>query len=276
MILLSVPFDPAGPRRMLEPWPAVVRAGIVVMAACSAGLLVQALGRGWLSSVGHALASAAVHGGLLAIGWIVAVGHPPRWRKGALWLAGILALASVASRFTPWGSLLYLALPILFLRAGARHAALRWVGVGLPAELRPVALGLAAGAFLGAHLLVSASMTLGYGIRIVNPGQYLAAAAYDLGANALSAEWLFRGALFSHWWRRWEFWPAASASTGLVVLRYLLDPALPGTIEVRAGAVFYMTLLGFCSCALRASSGSLLPGYLATTAFFLAYRMLIQ
>jgi hypothetical protein len=119
-------------------------------------------------------------------------------------------------------------------------------------------------------------MTLGYGIRIANPGHYLSAAAYDFGANALSAEWLFRGALFPLWWRRWEFWPAAGASTALAVLRYLLDPALPGTLEVRAGAIFYMTLLGFASCALRASSGSLLPGYLATTVFFLAYRMLVQ
>jgi hypothetical protein len=35
-----------------------------------------------------------------------------------------------------------------------------------------------------------------------------------------------------------------------------------------------MSILGFSSCALRAWSGSLLPGYLATVAFFTAYRML--
>jgi len=276
MILLSVPFDPTRPRRVREPWSAVLRAGLAGAAVCGSGFLLQTLGRGWIGTLGHAVASAAVHGGFLAIGWIVAAGDRPPWREGALGLVGALALASIASRFTVWGSLLYLVPPILLVRAGARHLTLRRMGVCPPEGLKSVALGLAAGAFLGIHLLVSASMTLGYGIRIGSPGQYLAAAAYDCGANALTAEWLFRGALFSRWWRRWEFWPAAGASTALAVVRYLLDPALPGTVEVRAGAVFYMTLLGFCSCALRASSGSLFPGYLTTTAFFLAYRMLTQ
>jgi len=45
-------------------------------------------------------------------------------------------------------------------------------------------------------------------------------------------------------------------------------------VEARAGAVFYLGLVGLISCALRAWSGSLLPGYLAALAFFAAYRML--
>jgi hypothetical protein len=45
-------------------------------------------------------------------------------------------------------------------------------------------------------------------------------------------------------------------------------------MEVRLGAAFYLGLLGLSDCGLRAWSGSLLPGYLATVAFFLAYRML--
>ncbi len=106
-------------------------------------------------------------------------------------------------------------------------------------------------------------------------GQYLAAVAYDIGANALTAEWLFRGALFSRWWRRWEFWPAAGLSTFLAVRRYVADPALPSAIEARAGAIFYTALLGFTACALRAESGSILPGYMAGVTFFAAYRMLV-
>ena len=144
------------------------------------------------------------------------------------------------------------------------------------AGLRHVALGLAAGTFLGVHLLISASLTYGYAVRVGSLGQYLAAVAYDVGANALTAEWLFRGALFSRWWQRWEFWPAAGLSTALAVARYLLDPALPPPIEARAGAVFYIALLGFSACALRAGSGSLLPGYVAAVVFFAAYRMLAQ
>jgi hypothetical protein len=64
-------------------------------------------------------------------------------------------------------------------------------------------------------------------------------------------------------------------STGLALVRYLLDPALPQTAELMAGAMFYMLLLGLGCCALRAWSGSLLPGYLATVAFFAAYRILL-
>ena len=40
------------------------------------------------------------------------------------------------------------------------------------------------------------------------------------------------------------------------------------------GAAFYTGLVGVAACALRAWSQSLLPGYLATLVFFLAYRAL--
>jgi hypothetical protein len=276
VVLLGVPFDPSRARREPVSWSAGLLAAMAVTAVVASGLAVEMLGGGQLGAIGRAVAGAAVHTGFLAVGWIVTVGRFPSWGGPVAWSAAVLVLASVTSRFTLWGSLLYLLLPVLLLHTGARHPALRNMGVGLNAGLKPIALGLTAGACLGAHLLISASLTLGYGVRVTDPSQYLAAAAYDLGASGLSAEWLFRGALFSHWWRRWEFWPAASISTALAVGRYLLDPALPATLEARAGAVFYMALLGYGTCALRASSGSLLPGYMATGAFFLAYRMLAR
>ena len=276
VVLLSVPFDPSRLRREPVSWSAGLLTAAAVAIVAGGGLAAGMLTGGRPGAIGRAVAGTAVHGGFLALGWIVAVGPLPSWGGLVSWSGVVLLLASVTSRFTIWGSLLYLLLPILLVRGGDQYPAMRNVGVGLNAGLKSIALGLAAGGFLGAHLLVSASLTLGYGVRVTDPGQYLAFAAYDLGASALTAEWLFRGALFSHWWRRWEFWPAASASTALAVGRYLLDPALPATLEVRVGAVFYMALLGFSSCALRASSGSLLPGYLATGAFFLAYRMLAQ
>lgn len=151
---------------------------------------------------------------------------------------------------------------------------MRAIGLSGRAGLRSVILGLGAGTFLGGHLLISASQTFGFVVRVPNVGQYFAAVAYDVGANALTAEWLFRGAVFSQGWRRWEFWSAAAVSTALVVTRYVADPALPHTVEARVGTVFYIGLLGFAACALRAGSGSLLPGYLATLTFFGAYRML--
>ena len=68
--------------------------------------------------------------------------------------------------------------------------------------------------------------------------------------------------------------PPRCVATALSLVRYLLDPALPHAAEARAGAVFYLGLVGLIACALRAWSGSLLPGYLAALAFFAAYRML--
>ncbi|HYB71064.1 MAG TPA: CPBP family glutamic-type intramembrane protease, partial [Candidatus Bathyarchaeia archaeon] len=103
---------------------------------------------------------------------------------------------------------------------------------------------------------------------------YLGAVTYDVGANVLSAEWLFRGVLFSLLWRRFAFWPAAALSTALAVVRYLMDPALPHSADARAGAIFYLGALGLVACGLRAWSGSLLPGYFAALAFFVAYRTL--
>jgi len=188
----------------------------------------------------------------------------------------MVCLASITTAFTAWGALLYLAPPAMLVYQGGRHANLQGMGLTVMAGVRSIALGLATGTFLGAHLLISASLTFGYVVRVSSIGSYLAAVAYDIGANALTAEWLFRGAAFSHWWQRWEFWPAAAVATALAVGRYLADPALPQAIEVRTGAVFYLALLGFTACALRARAGSLLPGYLATVVFFAAYRMLEQ
>ncbi|HEU4440339.1 MAG TPA: CPBP family glutamic-type intramembrane protease, partial [Methylomirabilota bacterium] len=114
-----------------------------------------------------------------------------------------------------------------------------------------------------------------FGYRIhASAGAYTGALAYDVGVNVVSAEWLFRGALFTACWRRTSFWPAALVTTALAVLRYLIDPALPTAAEARAGAIFYLGLVGVIACVLRAWSGSLLPGYLTSLAFFAAYRTL--
>ncbi len=272
MPLLSAPFDPRPTRRVELLGRSGVQTGVVALGLIVVGLVIERLGSA-PTGMGQGVASAGVHGGLLAAGWIVGVGRPIRQGPVIGW-AGALLLASVTSRFFALGPLLYLLLPVLVLREGVRDSALRDLGVGAPSALRDVALGLAAGVFLGVHLLVSASLTVGYAVRVESASKYLGAVAYDVGANALTAEWLFRGALFSRWWRRWEFWPAAGLSTALAVGRYLVDPALPPRVEVWTGAVFYTALLGFSACALRAAGGSLLPGYLATATFFAAYRLL--
>jgi hypothetical protein len=227
-------------------------------------------------NLGHAFASGAVHAGFLSAGWILALQGRGGWHLTALRGAGALIVASLAAKLSPAGAVAYLLVPLVIARdATMWRARLERIGWRAPREALSPFVGAAAGAFLGVHLLFAASLMLGYPVAIPDGHRYLAAVAYDIGANSLTAEWLFRGAIFSALWRRWSFWPAAAVSTGLALVRYLLDPALPQTAELMAGAMFYMLLLGLGCCALRAWSGSLLPGYLATVAFFAAYRILL-
>jgi hypothetical protein len=272
MLLLSVPFEPgaaAPARRPTRPYAEVAGAVALVVAG---GLGLDWL-RAWPAGLGHALASGAVHAGWLTLSWLLATGGAPGWRGPSLRLGGTLIGASVAARLGSAGPLAYLLVPVVLVVEARGHPALRAIGLG-PARPAQALAGLGLGAFLGAHLLVTASRTFGYRLQTGGLSAYLAALAYDAGANALSAEWLFRGAVFSLLWRRGTFWPAALLTSGLSLLRYLFDPALPQAVEARVGAVFYLGLVGLIACALRAWSGSLLPGYLTALAFFGAYRML--
>lgn len=271
MDLLSVPFESERVRKRFPVVPGLLWLASGIILATAVG---RALAGGPLDLVVPVLQGAAVHGGFLAMGFLIALEGRPGWRAPAASLALAELVAFGVARLGPWGSLAFLVPPALLAWHVRQHPELRRVGafdVPRPAALL---LGLAAGGFLGSHLLVSAAMTFGYAIRLDRPAVYLTALAYDVGANALTAEWLLRGALFSYWWRHWGLWPAAAVSTVLGLVRYLLDPALPHTLEAGAGAIFYLTLLGLVSAVLRAWTGSVVPGYLAVVAFFAAYRVL--
>jgi hypothetical protein len=274
MDLLTATFDPA--RSVVR--PALLR-GLAAVVACMAGALALAAALERLGGpgvdVGRAVGGAAVHGGFVALGWLIALEARPGWAGPALRLGGVALGAFLLSRLGSWGALALWGVPVALLLEAGRRPELARIGLGWPRRGRAVLVGAAAGVFLGAHLLLTATRTLGYPVGIASVGGYVALVSYDAGANAVSAEWLFRGALFSHWWRVWGFWVAVTLSTGMSLVRYLVDPSLPRTLEVAAGAVFYIALLGVASCALRAWSGSLLPGYVATVAFFLAYRALV-
>jgi hypothetical protein len=187
---------------------------------------------------------------------------------------GLLFLAAALSHVSAWGGLGYLLVPGVLGILAARRRELGVLGLALRWKPRASALGLTVGLFLGLHLLLTASRTLGHQIRLFPLAPVFGALAYDVGANVCSAECFFRGALFGYWQRRWSFWEAAGAATGLSVIRYLVDPALPHTLEVIVGAFFYLSLLGLAGCALLWWSGSLLPPALASLAFFAVYRLL--
>jgi hypothetical protein len=275
MRLLTGPFETERGARA----PSIARplATVAATAALGAGAgLAAETVLGAPGGIGHALASASLHAGFLAAGWVVALDGREGWRGPALRGAASLVLAALAARVSLAGALAYLLVPLVLARdAGAWRRSLERIGWRLPHAPRAILLGAAAGTFLGLHLIIAASLTLGYAVSVPDGGRYLAALAYDVGVNALTAEWLFRGAIFSALWRRWSFWPAAVVSTACALVRYLLDPSLPQAIEAMAGATFYLSLLGLACCALRAWSGSLVPGYFTTVAFFAAYRTLL-
>lgn len=274
MDLLAAPFDADRPQRGA---PLVAPLGLVV--ALAAGLL--ALGRlvealpGILHDLGRAIEGAAVFGGFTAAGFVIAQGGGSGWRGPAARLTALLAVAFLVNRIVPFGSLAFLVVPLALSAEARRQPRCRGIGAAHLGEWRWLLLGMGCGVFLGGHLLIAASMTLGHSVRVTSLPAYLGLVAYDVGANALTAEWLFRGALFSLWWRRWGFLAAAGLATAAALVRYLLDPALPRAVEVLAGAIFYLSVVSLVSAALRARSRSLVPGYLADVCFFAAYRALV-
>lgn len=271
MLLLSARFEPAAGGRPRPPLAPFLQVAITAAWLVAFGLAVEVLRPGW-AGMGHGLATGAVHAGLIAMGWLVATAATPGWRGPVARLAVAAVLTSIVARGGTWGPLALLLVPAVLIYETRGLPSMRAIGIS---GARPIHLiaGLAAGGFLGLHLLITASLTFGYRVHS-SAAAYASALAYDVGANVLSAEWLFRGALFTACWRRTSFWPAALATTSLGVVRYLLDPALPAASEARAGAIFYLVLAGLTACALRAWSGSLLPGYLTGLAFFVAYRTL--
>src|SRR5574337_881777 len=265
---LTRAFDPARPGRgRLLAFRLRVFAPFLAMAL--GGLVSDRLG--WTAvPMTKILGVAGFHGGLLAASLAGAWEGARGWGPPAALIALSLLIAAAACTLGPWGCLAYL-LPLAALaRVIRRHPECGRLGLGRGVDWSALAGGVLGGCFLGAHLLFSASRTLGYPVRPSLPAAYLAGVLYDAGANVLSAECFFRGTLFNRWQRRWSFWPAALATTGLSILRYLADPALPRALELMVGAVFYLALLSLLGCALLWRSGSLFPSLGASFVFFAA------
>jgi CAAX prenyl protease-like protein len=222
--------------------------------------------------IARALGAGVAQGSLLAcaVAWTAARPAP----MADVFPIGIALTAlagAVATALTPGGAGLYLLAPMWLWR---RRARLRPLGLDGAPSPGMILAGVALGGLLGAHLMITASLTLGY--RIVPPifSELAPWLAYDLGANVLAAECFFRGALFDRAQRRWSFAAAAAISTIACVARYLVDPLLPRTIEVAAGAAFYITLLSVGNCWLYWRSGRVTPGLVAGCVFFAVYRLL--
>jgi hypothetical protein len=216
----------------------------------------------------------AAHGALLSasLGRAAALGAWPAAGAVTLTIA-LLALGAGGAALGPGGAVAHVLLPAWLLGLAARG---RLTALGLRRPLAGAWLlaGAGLGAALGGHLLLSAALTLGYRLRHDGLASYLAALAYDLGANVPSGELFFRGVLFDHLQRRRSFTAGAAVATGAYLGRYLLDPRLPATVETITGAVLYLSLLSLGNCWLVWRSGNLGPALASSLAFFAAYRAL--
>jgi membrane protease YdiL (CAAX protease family) len=169
------------------------------------------------------------------------------------------------------GALAYLAVPVWLAREAIAGRLAR-LELGAPWPWGPVAIGAASGIALALHPVACASRTLGYVIRF-DADAILPAFAYDVGANVVSAELFFRGALLHHLWRRWTFGVALALASLAAAVRYCFDPFV-ATTELRVGAAVYMTMLAILNGVLCRWSASLLPGLAAAAIFFACYRLL--
>jgi hypothetical protein len=216
---------------------------------------------------------AALHGALLvtAIGWAA---HDGGWDPRPLQAAIVLCLlvAACLTAADRRAGIAYLGLGAV-LAVAAASGRLEPLGVRA-VSARWVAVGVALGAVLGGHLLLSASRTVSFRVREDGVILYAAAFAYDIGANVPSAEGFFRGALFNRLQRRRTFAAAASSATAACIARYVADPVLPAGVDAMAGAIFYILVLSVVTAWLLWRTGSLLPGIAAALAFFAAWRLL--
>jgi hypothetical protein len=246
-------------------WTGWTEARLLVAACAVAGVVA---GSGALPpEVSAVVAVAALHGGLVATALVWAGVRV----ADAAFAIVLLALARESVAFHPAGAIAYLALP-LWLAHLAQGGRLSRLALGPPWPWGPVAVAALAGAGLALHLITCASRTLGYGIRL-DLASIAPALAYDVGANVVSAELFFRGALLHHLWRRWPFALAVAVAAAAAAARYCLDPFV-ATTELRAGAAVYMTMLAVLNGLLCRWSGSLLPGLVAAAIFFACYRLL--
>ena len=219
----------------------------------------------------RAVGAGAAQGALLAcaVAW---TGVRPRTAAVSPVGIALIALAgALGAALAPGGAVVYLLAPVWLWR---RRGALRALGLNRAVGARVLFAGLALGAVLGAHLILTASLTLGYRIALPALAELGPWLAYDFGANVLAAECFFRAALFDRAQRRWSFATAAALSTVACVARYLIDPLLPRTLEVAAGAAFYVSLLSTGNCWLYWRTGSIVPGFAAGCVFFGVYRLL--
>jgi Type II CAAX prenyl endopeptidase Rce1-like len=234
---------------------------------------------GWLPApAARAGAVTALQGGLLAtaLAWTARdEGAAAAWDPGPATLAALtlIALAAALTELDPRLGAAWVA-PLTVYGWLAASGRLKGMGLG-GRPVRAAALaGLAVGAALGGHMLLTASLTFNHRLRTDGAAAYLTALAYDVGVNVPASEAFFRGALLRRAHARWSLAAAVVLTVLASVVRYLLDPRLPSAAEARVGAVVYLGLLGGASAWLVARTGSLAPALAGALTFFAFYRLL--
>lgn len=249
---------------------AVLASALVITAALTAAGVVPAAAL-------RAVALTAGHGALLAtaLAWAATDDESADSRAAPIVVGALGTTMTITTIGLPHASVAYLLTPLVLLVLATRGG-LRRLGLSAPVPVAGVLAGVSLGALLGAHVLLSTLLTQRYHVGTGGVAAYLAAVAYDAGANVPSSELFFRGALFNRLQRRASFAIAATGATAAMLGRYLIDPLLPKTPEILVGTVVYVSLLGVMNAWLFWRTGSLVPSLASALVFFAAWRLVLR
>lgn len=264
---------------------------LLVSVAAFSALATAAVDRFILSS--EALRSLLVEAASLCLYGAVAVWYAlrrrrERWRVAGMtyaFLVAVMALVDYLSKrglhdtFVDSGQV---GNPILYtgLLMGLYPLPFLWLVRRYPAEARSVGLYLARpGLWIGAGLLSAAVLSghflfTGLMNKAINlhfqPLPYLVwTAFFELGVQSLSEELFFRGLVFDHLLntRRYSLWLAATISSGVNLMIYIVKGGWVENPILTVGVIFYALMMSILSAVLYQASGSIVPGWISNATF---------
>ncbi len=151
------------------------------------------------------------------------------------------------------------------------------IGLGTANWKENVFVGILAGAFLGAHMLL---VVTAMGRKLIfNPWPYsLWLLGYELGIQSLGEELFFRGFLFNYWYnyRGKGFWAAAFLTGVFNVLVYMVKALWISFAPLTLGAQFYIMTMAIVNAALFRWRGSILSCWISNAIFSLAASLVVS
>lgn len=182
----------------------------------------------------------------------------------------------VSSAGLGWGLLMLLPWLPLALLAKSYPLSAQRIGLSGIGWKENIFIGLLAGAFLGAHMLL---VVTAIGRKLFfNPWPYTVwLLGYELGIQSLGEELFFRGFLFNYWhnYRGMGFWSSAFLSGFLNVAVYMVKALWISYAPLTMGAQFYIMTMAVTNAVLFRWRGSILSCWASNALFSLLASLVV-